>query len=1009
MLPVGQDAIRAMLLDDLSAAVDGTGGVVIVGGEAGIGKTTLVRSLAREAEQRRVRVVEAGCFDLHSTPAFGPWVDVFDNLGRDPSTPAPPPAFARGGAIERVVDQAALFASVRDYFIELTLTGPVLLILEDLHWSDPASIDLLRELGRRASQMRLLIVVTYRTDDLMRQSPFYLRLPALIRETGGHRIELHRLDHDQLRMLVDRWLKLSPSDTERLVEYLELHSDGNPFFATELIRALEDRGVLACPTGEWELAELDQLVLPPLLMHVIDSRVSRLGNATREHLAIASVIGKDVPLSIWSDVAGIDDDDLIGVVERAVDTHLMEADHQGTTVRFVHALTRNALYESVLPPRRREWHRSVANSLMATPHPNPDAVAHHLQMAGDPDAWRWFVKAAERARSAYAWTTATERYRAAIEQLRAFEPEERTVEGKLLYTLAFIQRFSAPAEALEAVEQARRLPGLRDDPLRNAESLWALGTLSCYANRFGDGFAYYDTMIETLQPLIGNVSFSGPSMEQFMGGEVFSQRPVAFPPGDPAPQVSAEMSLADLIDAHLDFTIWSKAAAGILGPAKERLVLPSRTANAIQETRVVLEYSAPWVFLGRAIGAATLGLKERASDDFAESRARFRLLSHHALEAQAVLIESADVAATYRLNEPSYRRLLASEGELALRRAGGALRSGLSPRISWLRSLVLDGNWAEATDILEGSSVPGSAFLWRNVRWATATLARYRGDAQTAWDQIHQIFPDGPDLPPGQVIFHEGLELQRLAANLCLDAGDPASAREWLHAHDRWIAWCGSALGIAAGELGWARLLWAESNDESATLRANDALRRASDLDQPGVRLDAHRLLGEIALRTGRIDEAVVESKAALELAETCELPYERALAQLLLSEARLEAGGRSEAKVLLNEAIATLSLLEAEPALRNAEALASRMGLKPPELTRSPELSERELEVLRLIVAGRSNQAIADDLFISWTTARTHVSNIFRKLEVSSRAEAVDAAHRRGLIQAEDDPASHR
>ncbi len=86
---------------------------------------------------------------------------------------------------------------------------------------------------------------------------------------------------------------------------------------------------------------------------------------------------------------------------------------------------------------------------------------------------------------------------------------------------------------------------------------------------------------------------------------------------------------------------------------------------------------------------------------------------------------------------------------------------------------------------------------------------------------------------------------------------------------------------------------------------------------------------------------------------------------------------------------------------MHRAEALATRMELKPGGIVRSTDLTERELEVLRLIVAGRSNQAIADDLFISWTTARTHVSNIFRKLNVSTRAEAVDAAHRRGLASA--------
>jgi tetratricopeptide (TPR) repeat protein len=702
-----------------------------------------------------------------------------------------------------------------------------------------------------------------------------------VRETGCRRIELHRLGRGQLRALVDALVDLSPADADPLVDYLARHSDGNPFYATELVRALHDRGLLRRIDQRWELAKLDEVVLPPLLMQVIDSRVSRLGHSIREWLAIAAIIGQEVPLPVWSEVAGAQPDELLEAVERASDAHLMEADDRGTSVRFVHALTQNALYASVLPPRRREWHGRVARVLMASPHPDPDSVAYHLQMAGDPETWHWFVKAAERARSAYAWTTATERYRAAVDQLRALEPEERTAEGKLLYSLAFIQRFSSPADALEAVEEARRLPGLKDDPIRSAESLWALGTLSCYANRFRDGLAHYDAMIETLQPLIGSASFAGPSVDQFLGGEVFSLRPGELHPGEPAPRISAEMSLADLLDAHLELVIWLQAAAGMLEPAKERMVHPSRKAGADNENSVVFEYSAPWVFIGRGIAAAALGLPDQARDDFAESRARFRVISHHALEAQAILVESADVAATYRLSDPSYRRLLASEGEAALRRAGGALRSGLSPRIAWLRCMLLDGRWAEATDILESSSPPGSAFLWRNVRWAAATLARFRGDTQSAWDLIHEVFPKGPELAPGEVIFHEGLELQRLAAHLCIDGGDLETARQWLSAHDRWLAWSGTALGVA-GELGWARLYLAESNDDVATARAAEALRRAIDPDLPGVRMEAHRLLGELALRAGQIDESIAESARANELAEMCQLPYERSLALLL-------------------------------------------------------------------------------------------------------------------------------
>ena len=194
-----------------------------------------------------------------------------------------------------------------------------------------------------------------------------------------------------------------------------------------------------------------------------------------------------------------------------------------------------------------------------------------------------------------------------------------------------------------------------------------------------------------------------------------------------------------------------------------------------------------------------------------------------------------------------------------------------------------------------------------------------------------------------------------------------------------------------------------------AATRAANALRQATELDLPGVRFGAHLLLAELAIRAGLPDRALDESAKSIELADLCELPFERALAQIRRSEALMAAGMHSEARLLLNEAMGTLSLLEANPVLRRAEVLASSMGLSTPELERRSDLSERELDVLRLIVAGRSNQAIADELFISWTTARTHVSHILRKLGASTRAEAVDVAHRRGLVGPPEAPSPKR
>src|SRR5262249_21668389 len=205
---------------------------------------------------------------------------------------------------------------------------------------------------------------------LTRLHPFYRQRPALVREAGGLRLDLRRLDGDALGDLVAGRFALPPADTARLVAYLERHAEGNPFFATELLRALQEELRLR-PTGEgWSLAALDRVVMPSLLRQVIDGRVARLGEETRQPLAIAAVIGQEVALDLWAAVAGLGDEELLAIVEQAVEAHLLEAAPDGTRVRFVHALTREALYEGVLPPRRRLWHRQVEEVLAAGANPD---------------------------------------------------------------------------------------------------------------------------------------------------------------------------------------------------------------------------------------------------------------------------------------------------------------------------------------------------------------------------------------------------------------------------------------------------------------------------------------------------------------------------------------------------------------------------------------------------------------------------------------------------------------
>ncbi len=361
---VGRTLEQVLLREELAAILGGRGRLVLLDGEAGIGKTALARDLAAAAVARGVRVSEGACFDLTNTPPYGPWRELFDACEHGDELPSPPATFA-GGRIEPVTDQAVLFADVRRFFSELSTTGPVLLLLEDLHWADPASLELLRHIAPRLRHWPILLIVTYRGDELTRLHPFAVQLPALVRESDGLRLELRRLDTDALRALIASRFRLGRADEDRLVAYLDRHAEGNPLFATELLRALAEDAVLTPSNDGWTLGELDRVIVPLFLRQVIESRIARLGEKTRQALAAAAVIGQEVPLALWSSVTGLDDDALLDIVERAVDGHLLDTNRDGDRVRFVHALTREALYESILPPRRRNWHRLVADAIIA--------------------------------------------------------------------------------------------------------------------------------------------------------------------------------------------------------------------------------------------------------------------------------------------------------------------------------------------------------------------------------------------------------------------------------------------------------------------------------------------------------------------------------------------------------------------------------------------------------------------------------------------------------------------
>ena len=220
-----------------------------------------------------------------------------------------------------------------------------------------------------------------------------------------------------------------------------------------------------------------------------------------------------------------------------------------------------------------------------------------------------------------------------------------------------------------------------------------------------------------------------------------------------------------------------------------------------------------------------------------------------------------------------------------------------------------------------------------------------------------------------------------------------------MEAHDAWLAWSESVLGRADGQLVWAGYHWAAGDIARARLAAEDALALAFAPAQPLVALIAHRLLGEIATTAGHRLIAAEHLAAALDLATACDAPFERALTLLVLAQLRLMTGATDEAASLLDEVCAICRPLGAAPTLTRVDTLAARLTSESPAHRYPAGLTPREVDVLRLLPRGLSNAEIAEALFVSPRTIQSHLSNLYGKLGVGGRAEAIAYAVTHGFL----------
>jgi DNA-binding NarL/FixJ family response regulator len=948
-------ALRAAL----AGAVAGHGRLALIAGEAGLGKTALVETLVAEASDAGAVVLCGHAYDLDTAP-YEPWVELLRAYQGGESLPALPPGLGSAEILETLAGKDALFAQFAAFVVELANELPAVLVLEDLHWSDQASLDLLRALARRISRWPVLMTATFRDRELTPQQPLPRILPLLVRETRPLRVDLRPLDDEAVRHFLGERYSLPESAEKRLVRHVQQYAEGNPFYITEVLRTLEHERLLRLAGDGWEVGDLTEAPIPLLVRRLIEERVTRLGVRTLRLLQTAAVIGQIIPPDLWYALSDVDDEVFADTVDAARLANLIDETADRTALRFTHALIREALYGSISLPRRRSWHRQIGEWLVAQPQADPDAVAHHFAQAGDPRAVEWLMRAAQRAERRDASRDAIARYEQAIPLLR-----QQGVSDALawaLVDLAESSRFVDPAQARIHVQMAEQVA--RDT--RDRVLLLAIRWLEIRLR----GFLGENVWADLSSCFHGLEAMPAEERAAFTASERFN--------------LPSRGLLAQWMAAH--------------GRYDEAIAYADAVVNEQWTPRTPASHNE-WggAYLALGLAHAGAGRPEAAQAAFAAAREHYQLIGGSYMTASTRKWEWIEVAAPYATDDTERcQRLVDAYATTMAGLTSFAIFRGSRPLLPMFGPATLDGRWAEAREsALAYLRVPS----WRiSALAALGELERRQGKRAAAWGRVHSGLPGGPETEPGSFYFVDVLALLRVAAALALDEAAPDEALPWIEAHERWLDWSGRLLDRVAGLLLRTRYHAARGERAAAAVSAGEALARAKEPRQPLALLHAHCHLGGLASDAGRFEEAARHLDDAFALAESCALPYEEAL--VCLEQIRLLAarGRWDETLPLRRRTRATLHRLGAAPDLARLDALETQSV--DGRLTALPAgLSARQAEVLRLAAQGLSYAEIGDQLYISPRTVARHLQAIYDKLGVTSRAEAAAFAFANGLV----------
>lgn len=514
---VGRDREMAEFEAYWRRAVAGEGRVVLISGEPGIGKTRLTREFIDRTRVARFPVLHGECYseggasfmpivqilrqafedeliDLNAVPQHvaADLISLAPELAyRFPETPPNP-------TLQPEAEKQRVFESFVSFCRLLWEGSALVLFVDDVHWADGGTLNLLRHLARRARTQPLLIVLTYREVELDESRPLQEFLYDLNRERLTVRIKLGRLDRAKTRQMLAAMF--DEAVTDEFLDGIFYETEGNPFFIEEVCKALIEQGSLSFKDGRWDRPSMQDLHIPQSVRVAIQSRLGKLPDLAQKALEIGAMIGNEFEYELLLEASDLEEDALIEALERAQRGQLIREIRSNGSVNFgfMHALIPTTLREGVSGLRRRQYHSRVAQVLEAKRPEEYERIAHHHEHAGHPNRSRtYYLMAGERAWDSLAPQDALRSFQRALDRW----PEEdilgrATLFQKCAACLGVLGKFEHQWQALE---QACELYARAGDHVAQGDALRILARVAWLMGARADSLEYAYRALEILE------------------------------------------------------------------------------------------------------------------------------------------------------------------------------------------------------------------------------------------------------------------------------------------------------------------------------------------------------------------------------------------------------------------------------------------------------------------------------------------------------------------------------